>query len=100
NRLRRLSRRLPLLCLLALPLLAAFQPASSATPSPDEIVGLDDGFDPGANGPIDRLVPQADGKLLVAGGFDYIGGGQALGFARLRVDGRLDPTFRVELNGP
>jgi uncharacterized delta-60 repeat protein len=100
TRLRRLSCRLPLLCLLALPLFAASQPASSATPSPDEIVGLDDGFDPGANGTIDVLVPQADGKLLVAGGFDYIGGGQALGFARLLVDGRLDRTFGVDLNGP
>jgi uncharacterized delta-60 repeat protein len=100
NRLRRLSCRLPLLCLLALPLFAASQPAWSATPSPNEIVGLDDGFDPGANGSIDVLVPQADGKLLVAGGFDYIGGGQAFGFARLHVDGRIDRTFEVDLNGP
>ncbi|MBO9661361.1 hypothetical protein [Dokdonella sp.] len=100
NSLRRLSRRLPLLCLLALPLCAVSSPAFSAAPAPDQIVGLDDGFDPGANGAIDLLVSQADGKLLVAGGFDYIGGGQALGLARLRVDGRLDPTFQVDLNGP
>lgn len=100
TRLRRLSCRLPLLCLLALPLFAASHPAWSATPSPNEIVGLDDGFDPGANGAIDVLVPQADGKLLVAGGFDYIGGGQALGVARLHVDGRIDRTFEVDLNGP
>lgn len=100
NRLRRLSRRLPLLCLLVLPLFAVPPPATAAAPSPNEIVGLDDGFDPGANGTIDLLVPQADGKLLVAGGFDYIGGGQALGFARLLVDGRIDPAFDVDLNGP
>lgn len=100
NRLRRLFGCLPLLlCLFALPLLGDPQPAF-ATPSPNEIVGIDDGFDPGANGTIDLVAAQADGKLIVSGAFDYIGGGQAFGLARLRVDGRIDPSFNVDLNGP
>lgn len=96
--LRRLSRLL-LLPLLATPLLATPQPALCAAPAPNEIVGLDDGFDPGANGIVQVLAQQADGQLLVAGSFDYIGGGQALNLARLRVDGRLDPSFDVDVNG-
>jgi uncharacterized delta-60 repeat protein len=100
NRLRRLFGCLPLLlCLFALPLLGHPQPAFAA-PSPNAIVGLDDGFDPGANGTIDLVAAQADGKLIVSGNFDYIGGGPSAGLARLFVDGRIDPSFNVDLNGP
>lgn len=95
NLLHRLARRAAAaLCTLGL----AFAPAAFAA-TPDAILGLDDGFDPGVNGPVDLVAQQADGKLLIVGRFDYAGGGQAFGLARLGVDGRLDAGFQPRLNG-
>lgn len=59
-----------------------------------------DSFDPGANGAVATLAQQADGKLLVAGAFSYIGGGQGIGLARLTADGQIDPGFIADINGP
>jgi len=59
---------------------------------------LDNAFDPGANGEVNALAIQADGKILVAGKFTTLGGGGTgtrlrnhLG--RLNPDGTLDITF-------
>jgi uncharacterized delta-60 repeat protein len=59
---------------------------------------LDTAFDPGANGEINALLVQPDGKILVAGNFTMLGGGGTgttlrnhLG--RLNADGTLDTTF-------
>src|SRR5712692_3876911 len=59
---------------------------------------LDNAFDPGANGEVNALAIQADGKILVAGNFTTLGGGGTgttlrnhLG--RLNPDGTLDITF-------
>ena len=55
-------------------------------------------FDPGANGGVEVIALQADGRILVAGGFNFLGGGgtgliprSRLG--RLNVDGSLDFDF-------
>ena len=45
------------------------------------------------NQPIARLVPQPDGRVLVAGSFTTLGSLTRFGLARLRADGTLDPTF-------
>lgn len=46
-----------------------------------------------ANGSITKAVPQADGKVIIAGPFSYIGTAERAGIARLQADGSLDPTF-------
>ena len=64
---------------------------------------LDTSFDPGANGEVNALAVQADGKILVAGNFTTLGGGGTgttlrnhLG--RLNPDGTLDTTFNRGTN--
>jgi hypothetical protein len=57
-----------------------------------------DGFDPGANGIVWAITPQADGKILVGGDFTTMGGGGTgvttrNRIARLNADGSLDTTF-------
>lgn len=47
----------------------------------------------GANTPIYGLVPQADGKVLISGGFTLIDGVACKGFARLNSDGSLDRAY-------
>jgi uncharacterized delta-60 repeat protein len=42
------------------------------------------------------VVPLADGKMLVVGGFSEYGGGKCVAIARLNADGRLDSTFRPD----
>lgn len=56
---------------------------------------LDGGFDPGsgADGFVSGLVLQPDGKLLVAGGFQHIGGAARNFLVRLNADGSFDPSF-------
>src|SRR4030095_498330 len=59
---------------------------------------LDALFDPGANENVFALAVQADGKILVAGGFVTLGGGGTGTFtrkhiARLLPDGALDDLF-------
>ena len=57
-----------------------------------------DGFDPGANGTVTAIAVQADGKILVGGGFTTLGGGGTGTTTRNRIgrlnpDGSLDTSF-------
>ena len=59
---------------------------------------LDAGFDPGANNDVSTLAVEADGKILVGGGFYWLGGGGAGTTARnyigrLYADGSLDTSL-------
>lgn len=42
---------------------------------------------------ITRILPLASGKILIAGGFQSVGGQPRRNLARLNADGTLDPTF-------
>ncbi|MGY3091033.1 putative delta-60 repeat protein [Hymenobacter sp. UYAg731] len=56
----------------------------------------DAAFNPGgigANGFIAAVALQADGRILIAGGFTTYNGTPALAIARLNANGTLDPTF-------
>src|SRR6266481_6975792 len=56
--------------------------------------GVADGsFNPGANGDVFCIAPQADGKLLVAGEFTSLMSEIRNGLARFNSDGSLDTTF-------
>ncbi len=56
----------------------------------------DPGFVPALPTVPTLVVPQADGKLLVAGSFSVTpSGGATYGLARLNADGSLDPSFRA-----
>ena len=52
----------------------------------DATTGLADSFDPNANGIVDTIAVQADGKILVGGFFTAIGGQSRNIFARLTND--------------
>jgi uncharacterized delta-60 repeat protein len=56
---------------------------------------LDLGFDPGtgANNAVNALAQQADGKVLIGGGFGTVNGTDRRGIARLNADGSLDASF-------
>ncbi len=56
---------------------------------------LDTSFDPGAgaNGSVDAIAVQPDGKLLIGGGFTSYAGVERLFVARLNADGSLDASF-------
>ncbi len=51
----------------------------------------------GINGGIVGILPQTDGRILIAGAFTSIGGVSIRGAARLNADGTLDQSFRVVL---
>jgi uncharacterized delta-60 repeat protein len=62
-----------------------------------------DGFDPGANNPVNALAVQADGKILVGGDFTTLGGGGTgtttrYYIGRLNADGSLDTSFNPGAN--
>ncbi len=59
---------------------------------------LPDSFDPGANGSIQALAVQPDGKILVGGDFTVLGGQNCTGFGRLDSDGKLDTNFSPGLS--
>ena len=64
---------------------------------------LDTSFDPGANGLIEELAVQADGRILVAGDFTTLGGGGTgttvrNKIGRLNADGTLDASFNPGAN--
>lgn len=48
----------------------------------------------GASGPVERIRLQPDGKIVLVGVFDTVGGRAARKLARLNADGSNDPTFR------
>ncbi len=58
---------------------------------------LDAGFDPGsgANGAIEAMLAQPDGKTLIFGQFSHVQGVARRFGARLNADGTLDPSFVV-----
>src|SRR4030095_13824412 len=45
------------------------------------------------NGDVSSIAIQTDGRILVAGNFDEIAGGNKRGMARLHADGSLDNSF-------
>lgn len=51
-------------------------------------------------GTINTMALQADGKILVGGSFNKIGGGSASNFARVNSNGTLDTTLTASPNGP
>src|SRR5437870_3591579 len=63
-----------------------------------------DGFDPNANGTVQVVVVQPDGKILIGGDFTTLSpnGGVAVTrnrIARLNPDGTLDAAFNPNANG-
>ncbi len=48
----------------------------------------------GASGPVWRIRVQPDGKIVIGGVFDSLGGRSSKKLARLNADGLNDPTFR------
>jgi uncharacterized delta-60 repeat protein len=53
------------------------------------------GGDTSANGPIEVIVGQGDGKILVGGHFSQIAGQNRINLVRLNSDGTLDTSFNV-----
>ncbi len=65
---------------------------------------LDLTFDPGANGPVQAMAIQADGKILIGGTFTTVGGGGSGTttrnyIARLNADGSVDTSFNPGAQG-
>lgn len=60
---------------------------------------VDPSFDAGSriNGAVGSLLPQADGKILITGGFTSVAGGVRPGIARLNANGQVDTTFSPDL---
>jgi len=58
-----------------------------------------DSFNPGANSPVYSLAVQADGKILVGGGFTSLGGQARNRIGRLNADGTLDTAFNPGAGG-
>jgi uncharacterized delta-60 repeat protein len=58
------------------------------------------GFNPGADGPIDAMAVQPDGRIVVGGGFTSLGGQPRDFIGRLNADGSLDTTFNPGADGP
>lgn len=58
-----------------------------------DALGANDGFTPNPDGRVNVLAVQADGKILVGGGFSQIGGQTRRGLVRLTADGSLDTGF-------
>jgi len=52
-----------------------------------------DGFDPNADGQVNAIVVQPDGKILIGGNFTTVLGVTRNRIARLNTDGTLDTTF-------
>ena len=57
------------------------------------LVTVDSGFNPGANGRVYSLAVQADGRILVGGEFTTLGGQTRNYIGRLNADGSLDSGF-------
>ncbi len=57
-----------------------------------------DSFDPNINRTVNSIAVQADGKILVGGGFNMIGGVTRNSIARLNTDGTLDNSFNYNEN--
>ena len=79
---------LALLALSPAPLLAQLNSPSAA-----------DGYDPNVNGTVFALAVQSNGKSIVAGNFNNVGGFARNNIARVNVDGSVDQTFDPNVNG-
>jgi uncharacterized delta-60 repeat protein len=66
-----------------------------ALPMPDAgAQSADDGYRPDANGSVDAMVVQPDGKLIVGGAFQgFAGSGSAWRLGRVNPDGSVDVSF-------
>ena len=78
--------------------------ALGAVPGALAAVSANDGFDPNANGIVNAVVVQPDGKVLMGGYFTQLHpyGGSAIGAAyigRLNHDGTVDTSFSPNANG-
>jgi uncharacterized delta-60 repeat protein len=60
--------------------------------------GVDQSFNPNANGLVHEVAVQADGRILLAGDFTTIGGQARTLLARLNPDGRLEAGFTPNVN--
>src|ERR1051325_9771325 len=60
---------------------------------------LDPVFNPDANSSVFGTILQLDGKILIGGAFDAIGGTTRNRAARLNNDGTLDPSFNPNVSG-
>ncbi|MFN0279866.1 MAG: hypothetical protein ACKVRN_14905 [Pyrinomonadaceae bacterium] len=58
-----------------------------------------DGFDPNANGIVEVVVVQPDGKILIGGDFTVVKGISRNRIARLNPDGTLDSLFDPDSSG-
>ena len=65
----------------------------------DATTGLADSFNPNANGEVDSIAVQADGKILAGGDFTSIGGQTRNRIARLDVTTGLADSFNPNANG-
>src|SRR6267143_1759101 len=59
---------------------------------------LDTAFDPNANNTVLSIAVQADGKILIGGGFTTVLGVARNKIARLNTDGTLDTAFNPNAN--
>lgn len=54
----------------------------------------------GANGTVNALALQGDGKIIIAGSFNQVNGEAHTNIARLNPDGSLDESFESSFDGP
>ena len=59
---------------------------------------VDDTFNPSVDGPVNSILVQSDGKILVGEGYDSFGDGGS-GLYRFKADGSLDDTFNIKIDG-
>lgn len=52
----------------------------------------------GANGGVNELILQSDGKILIGGSFSFYNGATAMRLARLNADGSRDASFSAVMN--
>jgi len=59
---------------------------------------LDEGFNPGADNKVYTVLIQSDGKIVVGGQFNTLGGSTRYYLGRLNADGSLDGDFNAPAN--
>lgn len=80
-----------------LALAMACAPASG--PAIAQVPTANPDFDLLAAGDVRAVVRQADGRLIIGGSFTRVGGLARRSLARLLPDGRVDPSFDVDVDG-
>jgi uncharacterized delta-60 repeat protein len=71
--------------------------SSVARLNPDGTPDLSFSPSNGLNEGVGTMTLQADGKVLIGGGFSAVGTASRKGIARLNREGSLDPTFKADL---